>query len=232
MFHFPYVILNEVKNLYRDSWRNEILRYAQDDIKHVGPINATISTRSANKLSSEDSNQLSVRRIYRSVKMMGSKLVLVLGVFASLASVMYPITAHAGFFSGLFGFLGGADTSAQIQIETQNPPQPVLDSKQNPPPAEGDSASGAANDGISLQMTDDAALVAPRNPIGVYADETHDEIVVYTVKSGDSPTGIAKRFGITLNTLLWANDLKSASSIKVGDQLVILPVSEIGRAHV
>ncbi|MDZ4286232.1 MAG: peptidoglycan DD-metalloendopeptidase family protein, partial [Candidatus Sungbacteria bacterium] len=68
---------------------------------------------------------------------------------------------------------------------------------------------------------------ATRNPNGVFDDGIHDEIVVYTVKSGDSPTGIAKRFGITLNTLLWANDLRNSGSIKVGDQLVILPVSGI-----
>ena len=76
--------------------------------------------------------------------MMGSKLALMLGMFLSLVSAAYPITTHAGFFSGLFGFLSGTDTSAQIQVETQHPPQPVLDSKQNPPLAEGNST----DDGI------------------------------------------------------------------------------------
>ena len=156
---------------------------------------------------------------------MKSRTAIVLGVFMLGASTMYPASAHAGFLSGIFHFLGGTDAAALV--ETPAPILPLLDSQQNPPPSEDGSTDKSPNDGISLQMTDDAALVAPRNPIGVYADVTHDEIVVYTVKSGDSPTGIAKRFGITLNTLLWANDLRSASSIKVGDSLVILPVSGV-----
>ncbi len=144
---------------------------------------------------------------------------------AVISASLYPAPVHAGLLSELFNFLSGGDQiNAQAAAVIQ---PPLLESQQNIPLPESGGEDQIPDDTISLQVTDDAALVAPRNPIGVYADTTHDEIIVYTVKSGDSPTGIAKRFGITLNTLLWANDLKSASLIKVGDQVVILPVSGV-----
>lgn len=55
------------------------------------------------------------------------------------------------------------------------------------------------------------------------------EIINYTVDSGDTLSTIANRFGISLNTLLWANDLTARSTIRPGVELVILPVS--GVAH-
>jgi len=51
------------------------------------------------------------------------------------------------------------------------------------------------------------------------------EIIEYEVKPGDSLSSIAERFGISLNTILWANDLSRKSVIKAGQKLVILPVS-------
>lgn len=148
-----------------------------------------------------------------------------IGIFVFVIVSAYPVPAHAGLLSGFFNFLSGTNTNAQV--ESAVIPPPLLESQQNPLALDTSNPNPTPSDDISLQMTDNAALVAPRNPIGVFADTTHDEIVVYTVKSGDSPSGIAKRFGITLNTLLWANDIKNAFAIKVGDQLVILPISGV-----
>ncbi len=134
---------------------------------------------------------------------------------------------RAGLLSEFLNFLSGASANTQVQIQAPAALPPLLESQQNPPDSEDGILNQAPLSDIPLQVTDGAALVAPRNPIGVYTDASHDEIVVYTVKSGDSPIGIAKRFGITLNTLLWANDIRNSSSIRVGDQLVILPVSGV-----
>ncbi|MDP3778489.1 MAG: peptidoglycan DD-metalloendopeptidase family protein [bacterium] len=146
-------------------------------------------------------------------------------VIFTLITFSYPVSAHAGILSGFFNFLSGAGTQ-NAQSAAVSAPLPLLASQQNPSSADDSNSDQAPDDTILLQVTDDAALVAPRNPIGVYAD-THDQIFVYEVKSGDSPDRIAKRFGISLNTLLWANDLRSASLIRVGDELVILPVSGV-----
>lgn len=50
-------------------------------------------------------------------------------------------------------------------------------------------------------------------------------VKIYTVVNGDTVSGIAARNGITVNTILWANDLDNPDEIKPGDQIFILPVA-------
>jgi len=52
-------------------------------------------------------------------------------------------------------------------------------------------------------------------------------ITEYAVEKGDNTWSIATKFGISLDTLLWANDLKKSSLIKEGQTLVIPPVSGV-----
>ncbi|PIP75727.1 hypothetical protein COW86_02125, partial [Candidatus Kuenenbacteria bacterium CG22_combo_CG10-13_8_21_14_all_39_9] len=53
------------------------------------------------------------------------------------------------------------------------------------------------------------------------------EIQIYLVQSGDTISGIAKKFGISINTILWENNLSLSSYINPGDKLNILPVTGI-----
>jgi LysM repeat protein len=55
--------------------------------------------------------------------------------------------------------------------------------------------------------------------------ETKEEIIEYIVQEGDNLWGLAEKFNISLNTLLWANDLNKNSIISPGQKLIILPVS-------
>lgn len=55
------------------------------------------------------------------------------------------------------------------------------------------------------------------------------EIVNYTVQPGDTVSGIAQKFGISVDTIRWANDLQSISAIKPDQVLKILPIT--GVAH-
>ena len=52
------------------------------------------------------------------------------------------------------------------------------------------------------------------------------QISVYVVHKGDTLSGIAKMFGVSANTLVWANDIKGGL-IKDGQELVILPISGV-----
>jgi len=52
-------------------------------------------------------------------------------------------------------------------------------------------------------------------------------IVEYQVEEGDSLWAIATKFDITLNTLLWANNLNQNSTIQPGQKLIIPPVSGV-----
>ncbi len=64
--------------------------------------------------------------------------------------------------------------------------------------------------------------------LGVHSlsDTGEKDIISYTVRSGDSLDGIASRFGVSRNTIIWANDLKN-STIRPGQELAILPVSGV-----
>lgn len=49
----------------------------------------------------------------------------------------------------------------------------------------------------------------------------------YKVVAGDTLLGIAFRFGITPETILWANDLGNGEMLQIGDELTILPISGV-----
>jgi len=57
--------------------------------------------------------------------------------------------------------------------------------------------------------------------------EERDEPIEYIVQKGDSFPSIAGKFGISLPTILWANNLTEKSKIKPEDRLLILPVSGV-----
>jgi len=55
-------------------------------------------------------------------------------------------------------------------------------------------------------------------------------VFTYVVQEGDTPGRIAANFGVSLNTVLWANGLKSNSIIKPNQELIILPISGVMHA--
>ncbi|HPD07970.1 M23 family metallopeptidase [Patescibacteria group bacterium] len=52
-------------------------------------------------------------------------------------------------------------------------------------------------------------------------------ITYYTVKIGDTLSGIAKAFGVSINTIAWQNGLSPNALLRPGDKLTILPVSGV-----
>ena len=51
------------------------------------------------------------------------------------------------------------------------------------------------------------------------------EVKQYIIQQGDTLSSIANKFDISLNTILWANNLTQKSVIRPGQKLTILPVS-------
>jgi LysM repeat protein len=76
-----------------------------------------------------------------------------------------------------------------------------------------------------------ASAVLNFNTLAVFGsqglEKGHDEtgISEYFVQKGDTLSSIAQKFEITLNTLLWANELSNSSVISPGDKLIILPIN-------
>lgn len=66
----------------------------------------------------------------------------------------------------------------------------------------------------------------------IFGEESKNsnEITEYTVAPGDTIDSIAQEFGVTANTIIWSNNLTKSSTLKVGQTLVILPVS--GLLHI
>jgi murein DD-endopeptidase MepM/ murein hydrolase activator NlpD len=57
-------------------------------------------------------------------------------------------------------------------------------------------------------------------------EATRREIITYTVRSGDTLSGIAADFGLSANTLMWSNPSVEAvpDLLRLGQELIILPV--------
>lgn len=53
------------------------------------------------------------------------------------------------------------------------------------------------------------------------------EVFRYVAEEGDALASVAEQFNISLNTILWANDLATTSTLSAGEELIILPVSGI-----
>ncbi len=59
------------------------------------------------------------------------------------------------------------------------------------------------------------------------SSKPRSEVIDYEVKSGETLSQIAEKFGISTDTIKWANNLDSIHSIKPGQTLKILPVSGV-----
>jgi len=59
------------------------------------------------------------------------------------------------------------------------------------------------------------------------SDKPRAEIIDYKVGEGDTLSGIAQKFGVSVDTILWANNLGAKATIKAGQTLKVPPVSGV-----
>lgn len=66
-------------------------------------------------------------------------------------------------------------------------------------------------------------------PVTKEAPRPVEEVLYYTVKPGDTVLGIAEKFGLQPETLMWSNSLieQNPDRLSIGDQLRILPVDGV-----
>ncbi len=141
---------------------------------------------------------------------------------ALLLVVLVYRTAYAGFFSGNFN-QNPELVALQGATVLNSQKMAVLEPAHSPSPFSGR--------GGPLLVEDDSALVPNMGPAGTAGASIfipkNDEISVYTVKEGDTLSEIADMFGVSVNTIMWANNIKKSIAISEGDVLVILPVSGV-----
>ncbi len=87
-----------------------------------------------------------------------------------------------------------------------------------------DSSSGENSGAGYLIMAADGSQVGAETLI---SDLPKGEIVEYRVEEGDTVSSIAQKFGVSIDTIMWENDLKSVDAIKVKQILKILPVTGV-----
>ena len=86
------------------------------------------------------------------------------------------------------------------------------------------SVDGPVADVLSSPAVDDGTLYKPV-AVDTSIKSSAGMLQQYTVKSGDSLTGIASRFGVSMMTVWWANHLTSKDALHVGQVLLIPPVN-------
>ncbi len=69
--------------------------------------------------------------------------------------------------------------------------------------------------------------ILPGNAVAGTGNTGRTEVIVHEVKQGDVIGLIASQYGVSVETILWANGLSVRSYIRPGDKLKILPVNGV-----
>ena len=139
---------------------------------------------------------------------------------------LVPMIIQACSWYDLMCKLSPQDVSAQSETVVQTDPQ----NSQNmslPEPANNIDPSIKI---IPPIVTEGGALLPETGPSTNAPDQidtSSDQISTYTVRSGDTLSKVATMFGVSVNTILWANDLARGTPLQAGQNLVILPVSGV-----
>lgn len=114
------------------------------------------------------------------------------------------------------------DLEAEKAINNELSPVSVASRAVNPDTKD-DEKENLLNDGNGKIIS------APNSPV-LKDPEEDGGVKIYTVKEGDTVSSIAAAHHITVNTILWANDIENVDSIMPGDKIFILPVA--GLTHI
>jgi murein DD-endopeptidase MepM/ murein hydrolase activator NlpD len=148
-----------------------------------------------------------------------------IAILLIILPTFYPNTAQAGIFSFISG-LAGDKVSAKMSETDYSPNSQnmsILKAVVNVNPS-------PITPNTNPILASENALVAEIGPAGTASDvdnPTNTEISLYAVRSGDTLSEIAQMFDVSINTIIWANDLGKNSTLRQGQTLVILPITGI-----
>lgn len=140
----------------------------------------------------------------------------------------------------LFGYINGQSSSAEETLSSKHRIAAQVSKKQNlslvPLANVASTVDPEQRDDASLfdiqsGVLENQIMLSSQAGSSIAKDPEEDGgVKIYTVASGDTVSGIAAKNGITVNTILWANDLDNVDQIKPGDQIFILPVAGLSYA--
>ncbi|OGZ07195.1 MAG: hypothetical protein A3C13_01585 [Candidatus Lloydbacteria bacterium RIFCSPHIGHO2_02_FULL_50_11] len=131
--------------------------------------------------------------------------------------------AYASFF-----FLSDQGDFLEVSIQKKNPNSQtigLLAASVGP-------VIGVSSTPLDTATVADSALLAysgPSDGVAGLSDEgfNHGQVSTYVVRDGDTLSSIAKMFDVSINTILWANNLSRYTKITIGQTLTILPISGV-----
>lgn len=141
--------------------------------------------------------------------------------------VFVPVITYAGIFS----FVGGLSFAYLEESATQKQNSQtisLLEVKLD----EQKIINLESYGGPRVAIAADGALIPEFSPYSIDYEiaevtTTSGQIIIYTVQKGDTISEIAERYGISTNTIRWANGIKKDGSLRVGQELVLLPITGI-----
>ena len=145
----------------------------------------------------------------------------------AIATVFYsfePNIANAGIFSAITDLAGDKVSARTIEVSSSSSQDLFLleaPINSDPNPYKGDKQPILAF-GNAL-----SAEIGPQGTVSDIESRVSNEISIYTVRKGDSISSIAEMFDVSINTIIWANELSRNTTLTEGQTLVILPISGI-----
>jgi murein DD-endopeptidase MepM/ murein hydrolase activator NlpD len=138
-----------------------------------------------------------------------------------------PTVANAGFFNDAFSNVFGKKIQAADNNEADTSYGSLVLGTTSVDPDTKNAKETVSNVNIvEGGVISPESLQVNESEINSYISSS-DKIMTYTVKSGDSIGEVANKFGISKNTIIYANtDIKN-NTLKVGQVLTILPVDGV-----
>ena len=138
----------------------------------------------------------------------------------ALLALGIPLLASASVFTEWLRGFGEAASASSLKLNSQTIPILAPATNIDPHPTGGG----------DIAIVGGSALLPQGGPSGTLADITESmesaQISVYTGHRGDTLSGIAGMIDVSVNTIMWANDLKNGK-IQEGQQLVVLPITGV-----
>lgn len=86
-------------------------------------------------------------------------------------------------------------------------------------------SQGVLSANVASAQEQDQSISVDSNVFQTHeSKKPRDQVITYTVQKGDTLSTVAEKFGISDDTIRWANDLTS-DDLAIGDELKILPVT-------
>jgi LysM repeat protein len=138
---------------------------------------------------------------------------------------IFPSTTQAGIWSSVTDIFSSQAVSAQseVVIESNSQNMSLPEPANNFEPTAKFAASIVIDGGDALLPQVGLSNNAVQNKV----DNSNGQISLYIVRSGDTLAEIAEMFDVSISTILWANDMTKNSVLKIGQTLVILPMSGV-----